>query len=198
MNKLNKNIYQKEILYSTKFLELKSTHSPNGKDKWVYAHRPNASNIAVIAPILHNNDGDSVLFIETKRPPLYVEGKAETSIEFPAGLVGDSDKNETVNNAIIKELLEETGYNADSIEIKNNNLASSPGALSEISTVAIAHINKTKMQQNPISDNGVIINRYIIPLKDVDKWLDDQQKKGKAISAQTLSGMYYVSKLMKY
>jgi len=63
--KLNNSLYQ------TKFLELKSTKSPNGQSDWIYAHRPNTkqsqSDAVVIAPIIHENDGDSILFLETRQ-----------------------------------------------------------------------------------------------------------------------------------
>ena len=46
-----------EILYDTKYLQLKSTPSKSGKP-WVYAHRPNAKDVVVILPVV----GDSILF----------------------------------------------------------------------------------------------------------------------------------------
>ena len=41
------------ILYDTKYLQLKSTPSKTGKE-WVYAHRPNASDVVVILPVINN------------------------------------------------------------------------------------------------------------------------------------------------
>mgnify|MGYP003296514570 CR=1 FL=1 len=36
-----------EILYHTKFLDLKTTPSKSGKP-WIYAHRPNARDVVII------------------------------------------------------------------------------------------------------------------------------------------------------
>lgn len=185
-----------EVLYNTKYLQLKETQSPSGTP-WVYAHRPNAKNVVVIAPIIHGPKCDSVVFLETRRPPIYAEGKAETCIELPAGLVGDEAKGETVRQAIKKELLEETGYRASRINIVAPLVSSSGGCTSETSTVAIAHILKDKIFKKPVTDGGVILNIHKIPLKRMDSWIKSQQKAGKAISAQALSALYFVcSKLL--
>jgi len=122
------------ILYNSKYLQMKKVLSPNGKSDWVYAHRPNAKDVVVIAPVIHNQDADYVVFLETERPPLKAENKAERGIELPAGLVGDEDYNETVEDALAKELLEETGYEADKITIESKMVSSSAGLTSETST----------------------------------------------------------------
>jgi ADP-ribose pyrophosphatase len=186
-----------QVLYDTKFLQLKQTQSPSG-NPWVYAHRPNAKNVVVIAPIIHNEHGDSVVFLETRRPPIYAEGKAETCIELPAGLVGDEAKGETVSQAIKKELLEETGYKASRIRIVAPLVSSSAGCTSETSTIAIADIIKDKIFKKPVTDGGIIVDIHKVPLKKVEAWLKLQQKNGKAISAQALSALYFVmAKLAK-
>ena len=185
------NLTPKQVLYDTKFLQLKQTQSPSG-NTWVYAHRPNAKNVVVIAPIIHSEHGDSIVFLETKRPPIYAEGKAETCIELPAGLVGDEVKGETARQAIRKELLEETGYKASRVKIVAPLVSSSAGCTSETSTIAIADILKDKIFKKPITDNGIIIDIHKVPLKKLDSWLRIQQKSGKAISAQALSGLYFV------
>lgn len=188
-----KNIINKDpnVLYKEKFLQLKQATSPSGKP-WLYGDRPNAKNVVVIAPIIHNEHGDSLVFLKTKRPPLYAEKKADFCIEFPAGLVGDENKHETTLMALEKELLEETGYKADKIEIVANNVASSPGGFSETFTMAIADINEDKIVQPPISDKGIIVDIQKIKLEHVKKWLEKQQEHGRAVSGQALSGLFYV------
>ncbi len=47
-----------KVLYNTKYLQLKSTPSKSGNE-WVYAHRPNASDVVVILP----ETEDEVLFL---------------------------------------------------------------------------------------------------------------------------------------
>ena len=193
---MNISFTANKVLYDTEFLQLKETQAPNGTP-WVYAHRPNAKNVVVIAPVIHNEHGDSIVFLETRRPPLYAEGKAQTCIELPAGLVGDETKGETTRQAIRKELLEETGYKANKITISAKTVASSSGCTSETSTIAIADIFKDKIFKKPITDFGIIIDIHKIPLKKVESWLKLQQKNGKAISSQALAGLYFVLSRIK-
>lgn len=181
------------VLYNSKYLQLKSASSPQKASSWVYAHRPNAKDIVVVAPIIHNEDGDTVVFLETNRPPLTAEGIAKSCIELPAGLVGDNKQDETVEEAMEKELLEETGYKADKITIQNSKVASSPGCVSETAVIAIADISEDKIVQNPITDHGVIKAIHKVPLAEVDGWLKEQENQNKAIGAKTLAALYYVN-----
>jgi ADP-ribose pyrophosphatase len=178
-----------EVLFDTKFLQLKKAQSPKGHP-WVYAHRPNVCGVVAIVPILHNPYGDEIIFIETKRPPIYAENVAETCIEFPAGLVGDEIKDESIEDAIKKELLEETGYMADKVEILAKNVTSSGGCVSEVLTIARADIKKDIQAQKPLDDGGIIIKLYKIPVKDIREWLKNQETQGKAVSSFLYTGLY--------
>lgn len=178
------------VLYDTKFLQMKKAPSPNGKADWVYAHRPNSKDVVVIAPIIHEKEGDSIVFLETERPPIKAEGKASRCIELPAGLVGDEKKGESVQEALEKELKEETGYKADEISIQAKNIASSPGSVSETSTIAIADITKPPTDK-PIDDGGVIKAVHKVPINKVMDWLKEQSANGKAISSQACTGLLF-------
>ena len=177
-----------KILYDTKYLQLKSTKSKTGKD-WVYAHRPNAKDVVIIVPVINNKQ---VLFIIEERPPLISEGLAVRSIAVPAGLVGDERVGESIEDAIKAELLEEAGIQADRIEIKSRKTASSPGCVSEVVTIAIAYINEYKIIVEPVSDGGVIVDRVLVDIKNLFPWLREQEKKGFALTAQTLAGLFYL------
>ena len=176
------------ILYDTKYLQLKSTKSKSGKD-WVYAHRPNAKDVVIIVPVINNKQ---VLFIIEERPPLVAEDIAIRSIAVPAGLVGDEREGESIEDAIRAELLEEAGLEADRIEIKTRRAASSPGCVSETVTIAIAYINEYKIISEPVSDDGVITDRVLIDIKDIYPWLKEREQEGYALAAQTLAGLYYL------
>lgn len=172
------------------YLQLKETTTVNG-ERWFYAHRPNVKDVVVVVPIVHTPHGDQFVFLETRRAPLYREGKSESCIEFPGGLVGDDYKNQTAMEAVQQELLEETGYKADTLSIVERQLSSSAGCVSETSTVAIADINGDKLFQQPINDRGVIIKRHMVPIEKVAEWIKEQQIKGKSISAEAISGVYF-------
>ena len=192
---------ENKILYDSKYLQLKTTKAPNGEFDWTYAHRPNTksaqSDAVIIVPILHENNEKFIIFLETKRPPIYAENKAETCIELPAGLIGDVRDNESIIEAAKTELLEETGYIADRIQLIIENSSSSGGCLSETIAYTIADIRDTKQKEIPSSDNGVIIAHHKINIKDVDKWILTQAKEKKSISSQTLGALYCLSAFYK-
>ena len=76
---------------------------------WEYVERCGGVHAVVI---LAEHDGKVVL-VEQSRTPL----GGRKCLEMPAGLVGDEDPDATVEGTAIKELEEETGFTADSIEV---------------------------------------------------------------------------------
>ncbi|MCQ2754543.1 MAG: hypothetical protein MJ231_05800 [bacterium] len=78
------------VLCNSEYLQLKSTPSKSGKP-WVYAHRPNVSDVVVILTICN----DELLFLIEERPPLQAENIGKLSIRMPAGSVGDERLNES-------------------------------------------------------------------------------------------------------
>ena len=185
---------ENKILFDSKYLQLKTTKSPNGEFDWTYAHRPNTksaqSDAVVIIPVLHENKDKYIIFLETRRPPIYAENKAETCIELPAGLIGDVRNNENIIEAAKTELLEETGYIADKIQLIIENSSSSGGCLSETIAYTIADIIDTKQKEIPSSDNGVIVAHHKINIKNINEWIITQAKEKKSISSQTLGALY--------
>ena len=180
------------ILYDkNEYLSLVETTCPDGK-KWAYAKRNNTKGVVIIVPLIMDLSEPSTIFLKTKRPPLVAENIAEYNLEFPAGLVGDEDKNETIEDALKKELLEETGMKADKFVIKNSLLSSSAGCVSEVSTIAIAYINNSKTVKKPVSDGGIIQERIIVNISEVKSFLKTRQNKKWALGAQTLAGLYYL------
>lgn len=176
------------ILYNTKYLQLKSTKSKSGSD-WVYAHRPNAKDVVVVLPIINNGE---VLFLIEERPPLIAENIAQYCIGLPAGLVGDERIGESIEDAIKAELLEEAGLIADHIQIMTRKLASSAGCISETITIAIAYINNYKIVSQPINDGGIIVDRVLIKIDNINKWLKEKENEGYALTASTLAALYYL------
>ena len=180
-----------EILHSEKYLQLKAFVRDSGA-KWVYAHRPNAKDIAVIVPVVKKEDGEYILFLITKRPPLVCEGRAKYCLELPAGLVGDINQNEDILEALKRELKEESGYEAQSIKIHSKKISSSAGMTSETSTIATAYIDGSKKYEEPCdNDGGVIYKRKLVKKEDVLNFIKDFEAQGNAIGAQTLSGLFF-------
>ena len=173
------------------YLNFMETTCPNGK-KWAYAKRVNTNGVVIIVPYIKTDEGEFTVFLKTCRPPLIAEGISEFNLEFPAGLVGDENKAETFQDALKKELLEETGLKAEKFIIKNDKLSSSAGCISEVSTVAIAIISNIKQHQKPIDDDGIIQDRLFVKISDIKNFVKDCQNNGWCIGAQTLAGVFYL------
>ena len=176
-----------KTLYHTKYLELKSAQTKKFSE-WVYAHRPNTSDVVII---LATTD-DEVLFLIEERPPIVAENKGQYTIGLAAGLVGDERKGESIEDAIKAELLEETGLVAESIEIKAKKVASSAGCVSETCTIAVANIKDKTMVQQPIDDNGVIVDRVWVRKTEIFTWLKKMEEDGNVLTAQALASLLYI------
>ncbi len=100
-------------------------------EQWEYVRR--ANNIRAVV-ILAETDAGEILLVEQPRVPI---GRA--CLELPAGLIGDDDggADDTVEKAARRELEEETGYRATSIE-ELGEFYSSPGMVSESFTLVRA------------------------------------------------------------
>ena len=177
-----------KILYDTKYLQLKSTKSKSGSD-WVYAHRPNATDVVIIVPIINNS---KILFLIEERPPVSAENIGQYSIAVPAGLVGDVRTGETAEDAIKNELLEEAGLLADKIDIVATKVASSPGCVSETCTIALAYIDEYNIVSEPINDGGIIVDRELVSIDNIHSWLKEKNKNGYLMTAQTLAALFYL------
>lgn len=171
-----------KILYKTKFLELRE-----GEKSWYYAHRGNSGKIVIIIPVIKN---EKILFLKTKRPPLTSEGYTGYNIELPAGLSQDENKDETLIECAKRELLEETGLVADNIKILCNSLTSSAGLTDEISAVFRADISNDTVISEPITDGGVIQKIEQVEISKLKKWLENEEKEGNTIGAQTLASLF--------
>ena len=99
------------------------------RGRWEYVSRVGQVRAVVI---LAEFEGRMVLI---DQPRIAVGGRC---LELPAGLIGDEDRNATVEGTAVKELEEETGFTARRIE-RLGDFHSSPGMLSESFTLVRAH-----------------------------------------------------------
>lgn len=176
-----------EILYRTKYIQLKATRSKSGSP-WVYAHRSNVTNVVIILTVYK----DELLFLIEERPPLQAENKEKYAIGLVAGLVGDEREGENLEDAVKAELMEEAGLKAKSIEIKAKKVASSAGCTSETFTIVKVEVEDKKAFVEPISDDGVIIDRIWIKKDKIHDWLKEKEKDGYILTAQALASLFYL------
>lgn len=166
-----------DVLYSGRYLRLMR----NGR--WEYVQRVTRDHAVIIIGLTAQQE---VVLIEQMRIP--AGGKV---IEWPAGLVGDTEgvEDETLESTARRELMEETGYEADTyVQIFSG--PPSPGIASETITWFRAHgLLKTGPGGGESSED---ITVHAIPLREVDDWLNRWQANGGRVDAKVYAGLYFL------
>ena len=144
------------------------------KGKWEYVTRSRGIRAAVILAV----DDGHVLLVEQYRVPL-----GRNCIELPAGLVGDETAGEAADIAAIRELEEETGYLAASME-DCGDFYSSPGMVSESFSLFRAK-DLTKTGDGGGTDGeDIIVHR--VALNQLDQFIADKREEGAGIDVRLL------------
>lgn len=159
-----------EIMWEGRFITAKR------EGKWEYVSRSRGIRAAVILAI----DEGHVLLVEQYRVPL-----GKSCIELPAGLVGDHDDNpdEDASLAAVRELEEETGYRAATIE-NCGEFYSSPGMVSESFSLFKAS-GLTKVGDGGGTD-GEDITVHRVALTELDDFMATKRQAGLAIDVKLL------------
>ena len=144
------------------------------RGKWEYASRTN--NIRAVV-ILAEYEG-KVILVDQPRVPL-----GERCLELPAGLVGDTEPNATVEQTAIKELEEETGFTADRIE-RLGDYYSSPGMLAEGFTLVRAH--GVRRIGDGGGDENEDINVHLVARADIAYFIEQKRAEGFGIDVKLL------------
>ncbi|MEH3159660.1 MAG: NUDIX hydrolase [Sphingomonas taxi] len=145
------------------------------KGTWEYAERIGSIAAAVIVAI----DGEGqLLLVEQYRVPL-----GRTCLELPAGLVGDETAGESIADAARRELEEETGYHAATIE-ERGTFYSSPGMTSEAFTLVVATGLTRTGDGGGDADENIVVHR--VALEAVEGFVADKRRAGVAIDAKML------------
>jgi ADP-ribose pyrophosphatase len=157
-----------ELKWEGRFLTVRQQGS------WEYAERKGEIGAAVIVAL----DGEDIILVEQYRIPV-----GKRCLELPAGLVGDESAGESTAEAARRELEEETGYRADTVEDLGL-FYSSPGMTSESFTV----VRATGLAR--IGDGGgspeedITVHR--VPLASVPGFLREKRAEGLGIDAKIL------------
>jgi ADP-ribose pyrophosphatase len=151
---------------------------------WEWVERTNVTAAAVIVAITEQRE---LLLVEQYRIPL-----GRRVIELPAGLVGDlaENKQEGLEEAARRELLEETGYEATDIEFLLEG-PTSPGLANEIYTMLLAR-NVCKVAPGG-GDATEDIQVHVVPLDQVETWLQSKRREGLMVSPKIYSALYFVA-----
>ena len=163
-----------ETLYAGKFLNLVCD------GRWEYCERVNQTGAVMIFACTPER---KVLLVEEYRPPIGMQ-----SICFPAGLSGDEGP-ESDAVAARRELLEETGYEAEHMQYLFTG-PSSPGLTSESLSFYLAGGLRKVAAGGGVDNENIIVHEA--PLAEIDAWLAAQIEAGKSIDPRIYTGLYFI------
>ena len=168
-----------ETLYEGKWLRMKR------RGTWEYCERSHGtSGMAVI--IVAVTPQDEVLFVEQYRIPL-----GARTIEMPAGLVGDDHAHDTLQDAARRELVEETGWHPNRVDV----LLIGPTS-SGMSNERIAFVRARELEK--VGDGGGVDNEDIIvhavPRAQAPAWLMQKQREGYELDLKLWGGLWMIDR----
>lgn len=157
-----------EIMWQGRFIEARR------RGRWEYVGRARSIHAAVILAI----DDDHVLLVEQYRVPLQA-----SCLELPAGLVGDEQAGEPIEQAAARELEEETGYRAGRLSVIGE-FCSSPGMVSETFSLIVAHDLRRISAGGGIAGEDIIVHR--VPIADIGAFVAGARSNGLRIDVKLL------------
>jgi ADP-ribose pyrophosphatase len=144
------------------------------RGRWEFVSRTGSTNAVVILA----EHEDKVILIEQYRVPV-----GRRCVELPAGLVGDEDKNATVEGTAVKELEEETGFTADWIE-RLGEFQSSPGMVAESFTLVGAHGVRKVGEGGGTEHEDITV--HLVPRAEIPAFVEQRRAAGCAVDVKLL------------
>ncbi len=153
--------------------------------KWEFIERINCWGIVAIVAM---TDDKKVILVEQHRIPV-----GKQVIEFPAGLADGDNGNpgETLEQAARRELLEETGYQAQKMIFCTEGPISSASS-SDVMT--IFHAVGLKKVSAGGGDGTESIKVHEVPISRIDGWLLKKAKEGLLIDSRVYGGLYLLKR----
>jgi ADP-ribose pyrophosphatase len=146
---------------------------------WYFVERPSPAGVVVIVAV---TPADELVLIEQHRASL-----GRWILELPAGLVGDDHPDEPLLDAAGRELVEETGWQADRLEVVTS-AASAPGLTSEV----VTYVRATGLKKVGAGGGvgGEQIRVHQVPLARVSAWVAERTSAGALASTQLYGGLW--------
>lgn len=151
-------------------------------DGWEFVERANCS--GVVAVIAVTEEGKIVLTEQYRRA---VERRV---IDIPAGLAGDipGEESELLTRAAQRELLEETGYRADELELVMQG-PTSPGMTNEVVSIFRAGaVSRIHAGGGDASEDIVV---HEVPLSRIADWLTAFSSETTLIDPKVYAALYF-------
>jgi ADP-ribose pyrophosphatase len=149
---------------------------------WEYSERTHPGGLAAI--IIAVTPQDRVLFVEQFRIPLQAR-----TIEMPAGLVGDVDAGESIEQSAVRELEEETGWTATHAEVLMTGPTSSGASSEKIAFVRASGLRKVGQGGGDASED---ITVHEVPRAQAAAWLAAKLGEGYELDAKLWAGLWMI------
>ena len=141
---------------------------------WEWVSRTRGVSAAVILAM----DYGHVLLVAPYRVPL-----GRKCLELPAGLIGDEQEGEAVEEAAIRELEEETGYRAERM-VDMGRFHASPGMSSEGFNLLRAEGLTKVGEGGGVGGENILVHR--VPLDEVPAFVERKRVEGLAMDVKML------------
>ena len=153
------------------------------RGRWEYAERTNAGHAVIVIALTPER---KLLFVEQFRVPMDAR-----TIEMPAGLVGDTRDDDTLEEAARRELLEETGWLAGDVRVLMVGPTSS-GMSNEL--VAFVRARDLVRVHAGGGDETEDITVHEVPVDDAPRWLAARMADGFAMDPKLWAGLWLLDR----
>ena len=168
----------REILHEGQWLRLVR------RGHWESCERTHGKGMAVI--IVAATPDDEVLFVEQFRIPLGAK-----TIEMPAGLVGDEHDTDTLEQAAIRELEEETGWKPSRVEVLLVGPTSAGMSSERIAFVRAEGLVRTG-PGGGVEGEDIIV--HAVPRASAPTWLLQKQREGYELDLKLWAGLWMLER----
>ncbi|TDU30999.1 ADP-ribose pyrophosphatase [Panacagrimonas perspica] len=166
-------------LHDGKFLKLQRD------GRWEYVSRQRASGAGFIVAV---TDARELVLVEQYRVPLH-----QRVIELPAGIIGDGEttEGESAETSALRELEEETGF------VGTSTRALCHGPVAAGMTDEIGYFVQVFGLRRASEGGGVEgenITVHVVPLAEVETWLEQQAARGVLIDPRVFIALYFAGR----
>jgi ADP-ribose pyrophosphatase len=164
-----------EVLFEGDFIRVRT------EDHWEYVERRKSSGVVAILAVTDNQE---LILVEQFRFPVN-----KRVIATPAGLAGDikGQEGESLVEAARRELLEETGFEAQAMEYLTVG-PTSAGLSTELVTLFRAW--GLKRVSGGGGDNSENIQVHVVPLVSLKPWLESKRSEGCLVDYKVYAALY--------
>lgn len=169
-----------EVLGQGRFLRLVR------RQNWEFIERTKPVRAAFIAAM---TDTGCLILTKEYRIPV-----GKTCVGFPAGLIGDmaGQENESVEDAVKRELLEEAGFEAARVSFLTEG-PSSAGQTEEVIAIVLADGLKKVGAGGGLEGEHILVHE--VPLPEVHDWLEARVREGCIVDPKVYTGLYFIHRM---